>query len=91
VVALVLSVDLRGAVGFSSFAVLTYYGIANAAAWTLARDQRRWPRPVAGLGLAGCALLAFTLPTRSVATGVAVIGLGALVWWVGPRRRARLA
>ena len=27
--------DLRGAIGFSSFAVLTYYAIANASAWTL--------------------------------------------------------
>ena len=33
--------DLRSAIGFSSFAVLTYYGIANAAAWTLGPDERR--------------------------------------------------
>jgi APA family basic amino acid/polyamine antiporter len=26
--------DLRSAIGFSSFAVLAYYAIANAAAWT---------------------------------------------------------
>ena len=41
--------DLRGAIGFSSFAVLTYYAIANAAAWTLPPHQRRgpgrWPSP----------------------------------------------
>jgi APA family basic amino acid/polyamine antiporter len=29
-------VDVRGAIGFSSFAVLLYYAIANASAWTLA-------------------------------------------------------
>ena len=34
VVVLVLVTDLRGAIGFSSFGVLTYYAIANAAAFT---------------------------------------------------------
>ncbi|MBS1695345.1 MAG: amino acid permease, partial [Actinobacteria bacterium] len=34
-------VDLRGAIGFSSFAVLLYYAIANAAAWTLEPPRRR--------------------------------------------------
>ena len=27
--------DVRGVIGFSSFAVLVYYAIANASAWTL--------------------------------------------------------
>lgn len=27
--------DVRGAIGFSSFGVLTYYAIANTSAWTL--------------------------------------------------------
>ncbi|CAI7978090.1 membrane hypothetical protein [Frankia sp. Hr75.2] len=35
VTALVLTTDLRGAIGFSSFGVLLYYAVANAAAWTL--------------------------------------------------------
>jgi hypothetical protein len=33
--AIVLVADLRGAIGFSSFAVLTYYALANASAWRL--------------------------------------------------------
>ena len=45
-------VDVRGAIGFSSFAVLLYYAIANASAWTLGR------RVIPGVGLAGCLLLA---------------------------------
>ena len=85
VTALVLIVDLRGAIGFSSFAVLAYYAIANAAAWTLPPRSRRWPRMVASLGFAGCALLAFTLPVPSVITGVGVLSIGALVWTL--RRR----
>ncbi len=81
VVAVVVAlVDLRGAIGFSSFAVLTYYAIANASAWTLPRHQRRWPRALAGAGVAGCALLAFTLPTMSVVSGAGVLAVGAALW-----------
>ena len=40
--------DVRAAIGFSSFAVLAYYAITNAAALTLDRSQRRWPRGLAG-------------------------------------------
>jgi APA family basic amino acid/polyamine antiporter len=90
VTALVLVADIRGAIGFSSFAVLTYYAIANASAWTLPPEQRRWPRPLAGLGLVGCAVLAVTLPAESVLTGVGVLGVGAAVWLLhrAPRPRA---
>jgi APA family basic amino acid/polyamine antiporter len=81
----VLVADLRGAIGFSSFAVLTYYAIANASAWTLPAEHRRWPRWLAAVGLAGCVVLAFTLPTTSVVGGTVVLVAGALVWLV--RRR----
>ena len=50
--------DVRSAVGFSSFAVLTYYAVTNAAALTLDRSQRRWPRAFAAVGLLGCVALA---------------------------------
>ena len=60
---LVLAVDLRGAIGFSSFGVLVYYAVANASrADARPAGQRRWPRPSTVLGLAGCLLLAATLP-----------------------------
>ena len=77
-VVLVSLTDLRGAIGFSSFCVLTYYAIANAAAWTLPRSQRRWPRALAVAGLVGCATLAVTLPVSSVVTGACVLAVGAL-------------
>jgi APA family basic amino acid/polyamine antiporter len=80
VTAIVLVADVRGAIGFSAFAVLTYYAIANASAWTLAPHQRREPRILAGLGITGCTLLAFTLPTTSVAGGVVVLAVGAAIW-----------
>ncbi len=78
VLVLVSFTDLRGAIGFSSFCVLTYYAIANAAAWTLPRSQRRWPRALTVAGLAGCATLAVTLPVSSVVTGICVLAVGAL-------------
>lgn len=88
----VLAADLRGAIGFSSFAVLFYYGVANASAATLRPDQRRWPRWLAFLGVAGCLVLAVTLPAASVISGVGVLALGALAFGVatlrGKRQRA---
>ena len=69
---LVLTVDLRGAIGFSSFGVLVYYAIANAAALTL-RSVARW---IPVLGLFGCLVLAATLPWQSVLAGLAVFAVG---------------
>jgi APA family basic amino acid/polyamine antiporter len=74
---LVLVVDLRGAIGFSSFGVLVYYFIANAAAWTQQGSDRRYPRLLQGAGLLGCAVLVVTLPWQAVAIGVAVFVVGA--------------
>jgi basic amino acid/polyamine antiporter, APA family len=73
VLALVLTVDVRTAIGFSAFTVLTYYAVANAAALRLGEGERRWPPAVPVAGLAGCLLLAVTLPAGSVVAGVAVI------------------
>src|SRR5512132_3538706 len=82
----VLAVDLRGAIGFSSTLVLVYYAVANAAAWTLGPGGRRWPRWRAGAGLAGCLLLAASLPVTSVLAGAAVLGVGTILWAVRPAR-----
>jgi APA family basic amino acid/polyamine antiporter len=75
-VLLVSLLDLRDAIGFSSFTVLTYYAVANAAALTLSRAERRWPRPLAALGLLGCVLVAANLPARSVLAGAVVLATG---------------
>jgi basic amino acid/polyamine antiporter, APA family len=78
--------DLRGAIGFSSFAVLVYYAVTNAAAWTLPPAQRRWPRWLSALGLLGCGAIAFTLPAVSIAGGLGLLATGALVYAVRLRR-----
>lgn len=82
VAVLAATVDLRDAIGFSSFGVLVYYAIANAAALTLTRAERRPPRALAAFGLAACLVLAFTLPWVAVATGAAVLVVGAAVYAV---------
>jgi basic amino acid/polyamine antiporter, APA family len=73
-------VDLRSAIGFSSFGVLLYYAVTNAAALTLTPAENRPPRTVCVLGLLGCLLLAATLPWTSVAVGAGVVAAGALVY-----------
>jgi basic amino acid/polyamine antiporter, APA family len=89
VCAIVLVADLRGAIGFSSFAVLTYYALANASAWTLRAADRRWPRWLAGLGVGLCGLLALTLPAVAVGGGLALLLVGSFTWWVLRRARRR--
>ncbi len=71
--------DLRSAIGFSSFAVLVYYAIANAAAWTLPAEQRRWPRALCAAGGLGCLVIAATLPLSSLLPGAVLLALGAIV------------
>ncbi|KRF10514.1 APC family permease [Nocardioides sp. Soil796] len=78
VVVLVLTVDLRGAIGFSSFGVLVYYAVANLSALRQPAEQRRWPRALQVLGLAGCLVLAAMLPLASVLTGLGVLAVGVL-------------
>ncbi len=86
VIAVVLVADVRGAIGFSSFAVLFYYAVANASAFTLTGDERRWPRALTVVGLIGCATLGFALPPSSTVGGVALLAAGAAVWTVRQRR-----
>jgi APA family basic amino acid/polyamine antiporter len=76
VLALVLTLDLRNAIGFSSFGVLVYYFVANLAALTQPATDRRYPRGLQVLGLVGCAALALTLPWQAAVAGAAVVMVG---------------
>ncbi|PZF67701.1 amino acid permease [Curtobacterium sp. MCPF17_047] len=73
---LVAVTDLRGAIGFSSFGVLLYYFVANTAALTQERRDRRYPRLLAVIGAAGCVVLVAALPWPSTVGGVVVTTLG---------------
>ncbi|MER6458298.1 amino acid permease [Streptomyces sp900105245] len=86
VAVLAATVDVRGAIGFSSFGVLAYYAVANASAWTLSPAPLSRVVPV--VGLLGCAALAFALPVVPVAVGAGVLAVGAVAygvrrWWAG--------
>ncbi|MBM7798414.1 APA family basic amino acid/polyamine antiporter [Microlunatus panaciterrae] len=72
----VLTADLRGAIGFSSFGVLLYYLIANLSAWTQTLEHRRYPRWLQALGAVGCLTLVATLPPRSILIGLGVLAIG---------------
>jgi basic amino acid/polyamine antiporter, APA family len=75
---LVLTTDLRGVIGFSSFGILVYYGIANLSAFTQPAEQRRWPRALNVTGATACAVLVASLPGGAVIAGVAMFVLGLL-------------
>ncbi|WP_344736937.1 APC family permease [Microbacterium awajiense] len=76
VVAAVLLVDLRGAIGFSSFGVLVYYLVANIAAFRQRDSARRYPRALQAVGAIGCVVLAVTLPWQAVVGGLVVFAVG---------------
>ena len=89
VCALVLLTDLRAAIGFSSFGVLTYYAVANASALTQQPPHRRYSRVVPVVGLLGCVALALAVPATSLIAGVVVLVVGVLGRLVVRGRRPR--
>jgi APA family basic amino acid/polyamine antiporter len=76
VVVLLLTTDVLTVVGFSSFGVLIYYAVTNAAAFTLAERPGSAPRWLNAAGFVGCLLLAVTLPIASMAGMAAVLAAG---------------
>jgi APA family basic amino acid/polyamine antiporter len=91
VLTLVWTVDLRGAIGFSSVVVLGYYLLANLSARHLDEAAARPPGWLTAAGAAGCVLLACTLPVASVLAGVGVLGVGVLVRTIVDRHHRRSA
>ena len=86
VAVIVLVADVRQAIGFSSFAVLIYYLVANTAALRLDRRRRGLPAWVPVLGAVGCVIVAGSLPWQSVVGGVVVFVVGGVVYAVTRRR-----
>jgi len=79
VMVVLLLTDLLGAVGFSSFLVLWYYAVANLAALRLEANERRWPRFISVVGLAGCVILGLSLSPYTVGFGAGLLMIGWLV------------
>ncbi|MCT2060009.1 APC family permease [Dietzia cinnamea] len=82
VAVIVLVADVRQAIGFSSFAVLVYYLVANTAALRLDRRRRGLPAWVPVLGAVGCVIVAGSLPWQSVVGGLVVFVVGGVVYAV---------
>jgi hypothetical protein len=73
---LVLTVNLRGVIGFSSFGVLVYYAVANLSAVTQPARDRQWPKGLHIVGAALCAVLVATAPWQSVIVGLVMFDIG---------------
>lgn len=91
VVVLVLVTDVSSVIGFSSFGVLLYYAIANAAALRQPAAERIMPRWVPAVGLVLCCGLMLSLPQASVLGGTAVTAVGMAGRWVVLRLRGAAA
>ncbi|NCN41361.1 amino acid permease [bacterium] len=79
--------DIRSAIGFSSFAVLTYYAIANASALALNNRLSLWPKWLAALGLVSCVTIALSLPRASVIGGIILFSLGTAYFLLNHRTK----
>lgn len=86
--AVILVADLRGAIGFSSFGVLVYYLVANAAAFTQPAVDRRYPKVLQLVGAVACVALVATLPLSSVLLGLAMFAAGIVLRLTRLRRAA---
>jgi basic amino acid/polyamine antiporter, APA family len=82
---LVLVGNVKTTWSFSAFSVLGYYALANLAALQLPRDNCRYPRWIAWVGLGSCGFLAFWVEPQIWLTGLGAIGMG-LVWKAGMDR-----
>ncbi len=89
VIVAVLLVDLRGAIGFSSFGVLLYYFVANLSAHRQPAAERRYPRWLQVAGMLGCLALALAVPWPSLVAGAAVLALGMAGRAIAGRNQAR--
>lgn len=81
-IVLVVVVDLRGVIGFSSFGVLLYYFVANVSAYSQVDADRMFPRWQQICGGVGCAVLTATLPWSAVVTGAGVVLAGCGYRWL---------
>lgn len=73
---IIVLVDLRGAIGFSSFGVLLYYFVTNISAYTQNTSQRLYPKLWQVLGAIGCLVLIATLPPAAIAAGAGMFLIG---------------
>ena len=79
IAALVLIGNVKTTWSFSAFTVLVYYALTNLCALRLSAQERLYPKWIAGVGLAGCLVLAFWVEQQIWLVGLGLIVAG-LVW-----------
>src|SRR5690606_36289657 len=67
---------LRGVASAASFTILIYYGIANFCALRMPREVKLYPDFVPRFGLVACGVLALSLTTETIVTGMLVLIVG---------------
>ena len=87
----IVLLDPARLVGFSACTVLVYYAIAHLAALRQPASERWLPRALPVVGLAGCLVLAVTLPWPSVVGAAVWLLLGLLLRGIRLRTDARAA
>jgi APA family basic amino acid/polyamine antiporter len=78
---LVLSGSVVLTIGLSSFAVLSYYAIANLAAFRQPKGESGRPKWLNLIGLASCLLLALSVPAQGMVVGIVVLALLLFLRW----------
>ena len=82
VVLLVLSGSIVFTIGLSSFAVLSYYAIANLAAFRQPRAETTRAKWLNVVGLASCLLLALSVPGQGLILGVLILAILLFLRWI---------
>lgn len=67
---------LRGVASAAAFTILIYYWIANLAALRMPREAKLYPDAVPTVGLVSCTVLALSLTTPVIVSGLAVLAVG---------------
>jgi basic amino acid/polyamine antiporter, APA family len=66
-------------VSAASFTILIYYSIANLSALRMRPEDRLFPNIIPVLGLISCLILAATLPTTIILSGIGLLAAGFLL------------
>ncbi|NCW95716.1 MAG: amino acid permease [Actinobacteria bacterium] len=81
VIVLVVSGSILLTIGLSSFAILSYYAIANLAAYRQPRSETARAKWLNLLGLGLCVLLGLSVPFGGLVLGAAILTLALILRW----------
>lgn len=81
VIVLVVSGSILLTIGLSSFAILSYYAIANLAAYRQPQSETRRAKWLNLVGLGLCVLLGLSVPLGGLLVGATVLTLALILRW----------